>query len=151
MIPSTAKVSITSRLERRLKTTAPLFGIKPLAVLIAFLIFSITGACMYCAYGSVDDNQLPSAALSNNHTPTTATVFTVWLNSKTLYQLQRQTTFQQIATLDRDLLPRLMHELAAQGIEYDVYKNPDSVAFIAPGEYIVSWGGIVYLPQGFHP
>lgn len=76
------------------------------------------------------------------------TVFTLPLSSTTIYQLQRRTTYQQVATLDSNLLPQLTRELDAQGIEYEVHKNSGSVPLIAPNEWTISWGGTIYIPEG---
>jgi hypothetical protein len=69
------------------------------------------------------------------------------INNKTLYQLQYRTTYQVVATTDSSLLHPVIKQLDGQDISYEVFKNTGDYFLLQPGEWIVCWGGILYLPQ----
>lgn len=80
-------------------------------------------------------------------TTTTHAFATVRLAGNTLYRLQRQSTHQEIATTNEKIRQQIMRQLDANGIEYEVFKNTGETFLIHKGEWIVSWGGILYLPE----
>ena len=71
---------------------------------------------------------------------------TVPLRRDVLYQLQYQTTYQVIATTDSTLLLINTSQLDQHDISYDVFKNTGTYVLLQTGEWIVCWGGILYLP-----
>jgi hypothetical protein len=143
-----------------------------LVVVAGFLVIALSGTVRSCA---VDPNvqsplyQMPAAAfdqtpaLSQTDVPAflkmlkqkQATVswkpetscLQVPINNKTLYQLQYRTTYQVVATTDSILLHPIIKQLDGQDISYEVFKNTGDYFLLQPGEWIVCWGGILYLPQ----
>jgi hypothetical protein len=69
------------------------------------------------------------------------------INNKTIYQLQYRTTYQVVAITDSSQLQPIVKQLDEQDISYDVFKNTGAYFLLKPGEWIVCWGGILYLPQ----
>lgn len=70
----------------------------------------------------------------------------VTLHRNALYRLHSHTSYQEVATTDRALLTHIAQQLDAQGIEYEVFKNKSETPLLRRGEWIASWGGILYLP-----
>jgi hypothetical protein len=69
------------------------------------------------------------------------------LQPKAVYLLQYYTTYQAVATTDSSLMTTLIKQLDAQYISYDVFKNTGEYILLQQGEWIVCWGGILYLPH----
>lgn len=72
---------------------------------------------------------------------------TVQLETNIVYRLQPEYTYQEVATPNEKLLQQLTQELDEQGIEYEVLKNNGDAVLLCKGEWVVSWGGILYLPH----
>lgn len=137
-------------------TAAMLF----LAVLISFVFFNPEKAGAETAQRN-EQNATPQAGETsrpetenfvkqlNDQYPTTrtGTLVTARLASNLLYRLHRETTYQELITTDEKEVAQLTRQLDAQGIEYEVLKNPGDAVVLAKGEWIISWGGILYLPQ----
>lgn len=79
--------------------------------------------------------------------PSEAGYVTVRLSNNTRYRLYQATTYQEVATLDSGLLHQISRQLDAQGIEYEVFKNNSDTVLIHAGEWIINWGGLLYIPD----
>lgn len=79
----------------------------------------------------------------------TDTFFTVQVSEHLRYRLQHATTLQEAATSDRNLVTHITRQLDAMGIEYAVFINNSDTFLLCRDEWIVSWGGILYMPADF--
>jgi hypothetical protein len=63
------------------------------------------------------------------------------------YRIHPATSYQELAITDSALLRPFMQQLDAQGIEYAVLQNMSAAVILRSGEWVISWGGILYLPK----
>jgi hypothetical protein len=81
-------------------------------------------------------------------TVTSGALHTINLGSTLLYRINQANTYQEVATIDARESHHITQQLDAHGIEYEIGKNESDQALLRKGEYIISWGGVLYLPQG---
>lgn len=84
---------------------------------------------------------------ANINTTSAGTFVTVRLGERAVYRLYCESTYQELAVAGDQMRRQLMHQLDAQGIEYEVLKNTGGTALLCSGEWIFSWGGLLYLPR----
>lgn len=72
---------------------------------------------------------------------------TVQLGAGVVYRIQHKSTYQEMATTDYTMLQSITRQLDANGIEYEVFKNNSHAVLLRKGEWVVSWGGTLYLPN----
>jgi hypothetical protein len=92
-------------------------------------------------------NKLKSSYHTTFITTADGTYVTVRLAGPVLYRLHQESTYQELATQDEATCRQLMRQLDAQGIEAEVLKNTSSSVLLCDSEWLISWGGLLYLPK----
>lgn len=72
---------------------------------------------------------------------------TVQLSNSVVYRLHCESTYQETASPDERLVSQIMSQLDAKGIEYELLKNVNNTVLLCDSEWIISWGGVLYVPQ----
>lgn len=80
-------------------------------------------------------------------TTTAGAYTTVQLSNHTIYRLHHPTTHQEVATTDTSIRQQIARQLTVAGIEYEVVQNNSDEVVLEKGEWVISWGGLLYLPE----
>jgi len=85
------------------------------------------------------------------HTSAKDGYVTVWLQRGLVYRLHTLTSEQEVATTSAAALQNVLKQLDSHGMDYTFFKNTGTAVLITKGEWIITWGGILYLPQANVP